>query len=136
MTIPEVVNIFQNENDYDNLKNVIFIFNYFKDWSDIKQNIFIFSTLSNKNKRILLEGVSSSTIYVLSDLSIRLAQFLNIISKNNIREHENILVKDIEKLKPKKDLVNINTKFNFNKEEFIDTSQLETCIKIWGYKVS
>lgn len=63
-----------------------------------------------------MDGSDSSTRHMFSDLSIRLASHLSLLSSNNIRNLEGLIVKDKSILKPKLDLVNIDA-YNFKQEK-------------------
>lgn len=95
-------------NEHD-INNYIIIFNDFCDWSDIIRCVFVLG-------RIHLDGSDSSTRHMFSDLSIRLASHLSLLSSNNIRNLEGLIVKDKSILKPKLDLVNIDA-YNFKQEK-------------------
>ena len=107
MNIVQFVNwIKHNEND---INNFLIVFNGFKDWSDIIQTLFVFG-------RIHFEGSNSSTRHIFDDLSIRLSEYLYLLSFNHVRKFEDLIVKDKSKLKPKLDLVNIDAS-NFKEEK-------------------
>lgn len=63
-----------------------------------------------------MEGSDLSTRHMFSDLSIRLAGYLSLLSLNNITNLESFIVKDKYKLKPKVDLVNIDA-YSFKEEK-------------------
>lgn len=90
-----------NEED---IKNFVIIFNDFDDWSEIKKHVFGFG-------RIHLEGSDSSIRHIFSDISIRLASHLALLSNNDMGKLEDLIVKDKSILKPKHDLVNIDADF-------------------------
>lgn len=107
----------------NNLDNVIVIFNLFEDWKQVLSNVFL-------HGGVHIEGGSSSLRHMFDDLSIDLANFLCILSNNNMKNLKDYIVRDKALIKPMLDLTNIRKNIS-NKEikesnlNFVDNIYIE-----------
>lgn len=98
------LNMFQftnwiKERDED-IKDYIVVFHGFDDWRDIVSKAYLYG-------RMRIEGSDSSTRHMFNDFSLRLAGYLSILSNDNFKWLEGLVVKDKKLIKPGHDRVNI-----------------------------